>query len=563
MESLLRTTVAVTLATIVSAFLAPHIASADPVAGSFADCIVVNAGDRPYLQCGDEAIDIRNNFDAALARIKEREADAITTSGIYERYLRMLDQTDQVRVENLAELASLLALSYTALYNAFVDDVSATLSRLRNQVSTQSEALVSAYRRFDPAIGITTDAPQYTDPFDEYLRDHLAEIVVSSDPPEITALDVDPPPISSIPFVYGSIRADGLTGDTGDIVTADTRFTIGASNYCIDADYCPNPSGWDYVPYQLTVVWKSLTLSQQEVEDIVSGNGFEINLSVNGARLNLGPPDTSGSPGKDWFAVAMQPTSQTGLYDAPYCPNGYRCIATTIYARKAIADKSLPWRIGFEINKLVEMDPPIVIIDPNSGESVGYATGREPYSDVNYTISANSTNGLSFFVEAISPTFKSDRCMDCHGLNTVELLAEHHDLYYNNADDFIKYLDVQLEPSAYVAGAHVITCTNCHYLTVTDNNGHEFEETVWKAPYVDLNIDWRLKTPSQICQRVLQNLPTHELRHTHFAEDARLYWAIEEPYVGGTLLQPKAYPFDHDEFLFRTFLWSYYIASCP
>lgn len=150
--------------------------------------------------------------------------------------------------------------------------------------------------------------------------------------------------------------------------------------------------------------------------------------------------------------------------------------------------------------------------------------------------------------------------MDCHGLSTADALAAHHNYL---TQDFIEATALELEPSAYVAGAHVITCYSCHHVPTTDLNGHEFTETEWKAPYVDLDVDWRSKTRVQICRRVLQNLPTHELRHQHFTEDARLFWAIQSPIVLGQWLDPKAYPGNFNTFLWRTFIWSFYIARCP
>src|SRR4029434_8700993 len=70
--------------------------------------------------------------------------------------------------------------------------------------------------------------------------------------------------------------------------------------------------------------------------------------------------------------------------------------------------------------------------------------------------------------------------------------------------------------------------------------GGAFTETKWKAPYVDLDLDWRNKTAPEICARVKENLPTHELRHKHFHEDARLSWAIQEPKIFGEYLEPRA-----------------------
>jgi len=76
-------------------------------------------------------------------------------------------------------------------------------------------------------------------------------------------------------------------------------------------------------------------------------------------------------------------------------------------------------------------------------------------------------------------------------------------------------------------------------------------------------VDWRAMTRSAICRRVRQNLPNHSIRMQHFTEDARLYWAIEAPFVLGEKLEPTAYPGDFENFLNRIFWWSLYVDRCP
>lgn len=116
-----------------------------------------------------------------------------------------------------------------------------------------------------------------------------------------------------------------------------------------------------------------------------------------------------------------------------------------------------------------------------------------------------------------------------------------------------------------MANGHVITCEHCHYGIPKSHNGDPFHETDWKAPSFDLDINWYTKTPEDICNRVRTNLPTPELRHAHFHEDARLHWAIEEPRVMGTILEPAAEPQDWEEFLRRVDRWNEpgLEARCP
>ena len=60
-----------------------------------------------------------------------------------------------------------------------------------------------------------------------------------------------------------------------------------------------------------------------------------------------------------------------------------------------------------------------------------------------------------------------------------------------------------------------------------------------------------------------QNLPTHELRRKHFHEDARLYWAVEDPKIWAKYLLPRAYPEDFALFLAYIDAWNDNGAGCP
>jgi hypothetical protein len=302
------------------------------------------------------------------------------------------------------------------------------------------------------------------------------------------------------------------------------------------------------------MVWESSTLTQQEIADIVQQNGYQMTLEVNGAPLAIGPPQSADPPPmQGYYAVAMGPTPAID-YDGPVCPTGTQCIATSIFARARLRDTPFPWQFTLKLYRLNPIDPPIIIIDPDSGSSQSYALEREPIGTASRTIVANPTYGQSFFVEAISETFKSDRCMDCHGLNTPALLAAHHSPG-STTQQFVSGTELKLEESAYVPGAHVMTCVNCHQVPSTDGNGHAFEETEWKAPYSDLQVNWRDMSRAAICRRVLENLPSHDLRMQHFSEDGRLFWAIEKPFVMGQELEPHAYPERFYRFLSRIYWW--------
>jgi hypothetical protein len=114
----------------------------------------------------------------------------------------------------------------------------------------------------------------------------------------------------------------------------------------------------------------------------------------------------------------------------------------------------------------------------------------------------------------------------------------------------------------FVPSKHVITCTNCHFLPLTNPYGASFNEIEWRVPHSDLDVDWTTKTASQICSRVKATLPTRSLRHLHFHGDARLFWAqVEIPFGINPL--PKAAPKNYDEFLRRFDAWNLGGSPCP
>jgi hypothetical protein len=57
--------------------------------------------------------------------------------------------------------------------------------------------------------------------------------------------------------------------------------------------------------------------------------------------------------------------------------------------------------------------------------------------------------------------------------------------------------------------------------------GEVFEETEWKAPAFERDLNWGEMNASLICSRVRTNLPTVEKARHHFYEDARIAWAVQ------------------------------------
>jgi hypothetical protein len=219
-----------------------------------------------------------------------------------------------------------------------------------------------------------------------------------------------------------------------------------------------------------------------------------------------------------------------------------------------------PWNFNLVVERIVDLEIPEIVFD-EFGNPVVVDQGAEPYVDTSVRIHPNPIGERSWFELALVPTFKSDRCVDCHSFGTPLELGTHHGT--PDGELWAYYTSLELEPSAYVEGAHVMTCTNCHNVPTTDSSGNPFNETEWKTPYFDLDVDWSAKTPSQICNRVVENLPNREIRHEHFHEDGRLFWAIESPWVNGKLLTPSAPPHSWTEFLRRIDTWNEMGVPCP
>jgi len=519
-------------------------------------CVIdVDAG---TVYCDDPEGDpelLRQLFDSAIARVKARETRGADGEGLYARYLAHLAPAQQSEIPDLVSLSAVLASSDPDLYRALVVDSMDVVERLRNRVAHQTEALVQAARAFDPTIG--TDSGLLPD------RDLLAELlsdldpddyVVSKDPLEITAVEQGDPPVGILPLRFSRLRTRGPFVSTGDVIDASSRTTPITLTACTDTSaLCVWPVPWDLTPYSVTLLWQSAFLTEEEIEAIVLEDGYRMRLSLNGAPLENGPPFDASSPDP------LQDYTTATLPTLP-CPTGRRCIATQVLVRDRLADVPQPWSFRLVVEKIVDLEIPIIDFD-EFGNPIFIDKGAEPFVDVNVRIHPNPDGDRSWFEAAIAPTFESDRCVDCHSFGTPAALGAHHGI--DDGELWESYTALELEPSAYVPGAHVMTCYNCHNVPLTDDHGNPFLEVEWKAPYVDLDVDWSAKTPSQICQRVVENLPNREIRHEHFHEDARLFWAVQAPWVMGTLIAPPADPQDWDEFLARIDVWNEMGSPCP
>lgn len=504
-----------------------------------------------------EAVEqITAEYERRLADIAARNRDSLESSGLFEKYVELLSERDQrVQPADLTELVAALSRE-PDLYGAFTGEAAAVLADANAVAAAEIDRAGRGFRQSVASLG------RDSEPVPQDIGDLIGELLatrspedwtVSGEPSTIIAVEGVPGPITVDPLRWHSLQTYGPQNFNSTISSSVTplRFCIG------EITTCHWPIAYDFLPVSVELLWESATFSAQELSDIVTENGYTLELFVNGIKLLKGPPFNSGDP--------LIPASKgywAATWTAEPCPENNNCLVTAVAAREKLANVPQPWTFMIRVRKVTELDTPQVIGVDDFGNPILATHSYETLDVTSRTIEPNLvSSGQHWFTEALVNTFYHPRCSDCHGFGTFENLAIHHNLG-GDTDDFIAQTSAHLEPSAYVPGAHVIACYNCHTVPLKDDHGHPFHETDWIAPYQDLDVNWSQKTPSQICARVISNLPTYALRRQHFHGDGRLFWAIEKPFILSQSLDP-APPDDFDEFLRRVDLWNAFGARCP
>jgi len=96
-----------------------------------------------------------------------------------------------------------------------------------------------------------------------------------------------------------------------------------------------------------------------------------------------------------------------------------------------------------------------------------------------------------------------------------------------------------------------------------DGEAVNFVELEWMTPGFEIGIDWRNRTPEDICHTVKEHLPTARAMRRHFFEDARIAWAVhsgKRPGVGYLEIAP---PYDFGAFQDLMNAWIDAGAPCP
>lgn len=493
--------------------------------------------------------------DEAQARFRERveladqrELDALGSAAVFRRFrpiVEALDLPADKQPTNLFDLSNALG-DRPDLMAEFLRLLESPLARSAGRRDTSidrySRQLQRRLERIDAVVGPMPPPEPAISRLDKTLSDlDPSSYEVSAhyeiQPPaviEAASLELDPTEFESM--------------DAQDLTTLSAEF----HGYCAGATSCVWPLQYDLLPRQVFLYWRS-TLPMKQLKQIVEQDGYVMDLTLNGKTLDLGPQvpyfKDPAQPGQGYWAVAFTDNQ------------GANYIVTMLLARDVLRFDQMPWKFQLNIYSREPLAVPQLIGIDQYGNPTFANDKLVPVSYPAVTFTANPTSSQSYFEAMLYATFQSDRCTDCHGFGTIAKLGEHHG--YNHEADFIAATGAKLEPSAYQPSAHVITCTSCHTLAKVDKHGNPFAEKVWKAPYEDLDVNWKLKSASETCGRVVSNLPTTQLRHDHFHKDARLFWAIEKPQILSKILNPPAAPGDFDEFLHRVDIWNGADAPCP
>jgi hypothetical protein len=336
---------------------------------------------------------------------------------------------------------------------------------------------------------------------------------------------------------------------SGQVVTADCS-----------ASPCAIPEVWDIEVDRVYLSWKVISSAAlAKLEEYINGPGADgrsMKVSLNGVELTQAANLTS--PGD--FRVY---TSQTGCGTDHLSP----CMVT-VFRRHAWYPAPPPWpawNVSIELWGTEVLAVPIVDVD-EWGNPITISSVQVLEGVRNGTVEPRPYL-QSFWTDTIGASTLSQRCTTCHDMDTTQKIYARH-------NGTIDGTPVVQEPSILVPGKSVLHCYNCHEVSLPYlGPGSSFPENKWATPTPELDINWAQiindhpnTWPSEICGRMISNMPTAALRQQHFHGDARLFWAVATgdlpvPKLGQSL--PTASPHDHTEFLRRFDIWNERGAHCP
>jgi len=311
------------------------------------------------------------------------------------------------------------------------------------------------------------------------------------------------------------------------------------------------PARYDLTPASgVRTQWEPMgDFSSADVAKLVASDCYRATVELNG--VPIGTFDQAGSPKKFFLGDSV--------YMSP-CPQAKRCVYLTI-TQAAWASAKAPWILEIRVTRMNKTqasatNPPS--IDEN-GDVIPTSPNtytRLPSSRA--TILPNPQSHGSYFVEKIWATFEHARCQNCHSLGSVAALVGRHSNIFRFTENYAPSVTKQSTPT----GA-VITCQGgCHYVGDVVN-GEVFDETEWKAPAFERNINWSQMNAAVACGRVTTNLPTQAKARHHFYEDARIAWAVNSAITPAQTSLGRAPPGSFEKFREMLEPWLLGAMPCP
>src|SRR5262245_1866591 len=282
------------------------------------------------------------------------------------------------------------------------------------------------------------------------------------------------------------------------------------------------PGAYDLVPTWVHLKWtyqSNSALTAADIHDIVNGNGWAMELWLNGEKLTRGPNGLS--PSTDYYGSS----GSCGQF-------GGTCVT---------------WNIR---GTVMPPAPGPYSIDLVYWELAPYRTPKQHV----YSYADPNPDRMTYFGDQLVPTFRHTNCTTCHSLVSKQsLVDQHHGL-----------LDMSwIYETPTPRGTQLRCLVACH--NVSDVvPGEVFGEIEWMAPAFDMGIDFSQKTNAQICQTVKMKLPTAAALSQHFLDDARIAWAVNSgqlPLAYGN--KGTAPPNSYAAFVDIISAWVSHGAPCP
>jgi hypothetical protein len=139
----------------------------------------------------------------------------------------------------------------------------------------------------------------------------------------------------------------------------------------------------------------------------------------------------------------------------------------------------------------------------------------------------------------IEPTFRHDRCSNCHSLQSSQAIRDYHNAF-----------EVELPDDPDVVPGKSVICMGCHDPSLTG-------VSEWMSPATDRAPNFRLVPGTRaLCERIVEVAsmrltrdPPFDFIAGHFRNDQRIHWALESGKVPLDLPPlPKAPPFSSELF---------------